>query len=318
MKKRKVALVLGSGGAKGYAHIGVISALQNFKAEITSIAGTSMGALIGGLYAAGKLNESYNWLKSLSNSDVFNLTDLKNFSHNGLIDGEYIFSKLHKFIGDIRIEQLPIKYCDIAANLDTGKEVVFRTGRLLDAIRASISLPLVFRPYIINGKRYVDGGVVNGLPINRVERTKDDIVIAVNLNTYGEIIEKQEMFNIFTGFSSGTIKFTDIIGKASSGFFPEIIRFFTDENFINILLNSFYISLKQNKIMMEEMMKPEMYINIDLQGHDTFSFSEAEAIMKIGYNQMTTQLINKEMISPKSIKKPLEIPKGSEFFEFFK
>lgn len=121
MRTAKIALVLSAGGAKGYAHIGVIRAIEKSGATITSIAGTSMGALVGGLYAAGKLWEAYDWLKTIDNWDVFKLADFKNISQSGLINGEYIFKELHRIVSDVRIEDLPIPFCAVAANLDTGR-----------------------------------------------------------------------------------------------------------------------------------------------------------------------------------------------------
>lgn len=115
--RQNIALVLSSGGAKGYAHIGVIRALEESGARITFIAGTSMGALVGGLYAAGKLDEAYAWLKTIDNWEVFKLADLKNISATGIINGEYIFNELRRLVGDVRIEDLPIPFCAVAANL---------------------------------------------------------------------------------------------------------------------------------------------------------------------------------------------------------
>lgn len=266
----KVALALSSGGAKGYAHIGVIKAIEETGAKITSVAGTSMGALIGGLYAAGKLDAAYSWLKTIDATEMFILADFGKFGINGLTDGEKIIEKLHQFIGDVLIDDLPIPFCAIATDLDLGIEVVINHGRLIDAIRASISLPGVFKPYKIIGRRtrLVDGGLVNGLPINRLKRTPGDVVVAVNLDTYG-----------FCGKMD--LKSANIASLVSS----VLIRN-KEDNIIDILLNSFYISLKQNKLAMVERIKPDVYLNIDLKGYSTHNFADAKIIADLGYKQM--------------------------------
>lgn len=301
-----IALVLGSGGAKGYAHIGAIAAIAEAGYTITSIAGTSMGALVGGLYAAGKLQEAYAWLKTIDNWEVFKLADIKNITSTGIINGEYIFNELHRLVGDVRIEDLPIPFCAIAADLDTGKEKVFTRGKLLDAIRASVSMPVLFVPHKIRGKRYIDGGVVNGLPINHVKRRTGDKVIAINLDTYGENTTAAVRNEISgTWFTEGD--FTKYIVIAASAFLSggfagkalsvalsalaaKLWDSFKSENLLTILLDSFFISLKQNKLAMVERMSPDIYINVDLKGYSTKSFADAEIIAKLGYDQMRAKL----------------------------
>jgi len=294
MKKKNVALVLSSGGAKGYAHIGVIKALQEEGYNITSVAGTSMGAMIGGLYAAGKLDEAYAWLKTIDNWNIFKLADLKNFSIDGIINGEYIFNELHKMVGDVMIEDLSIPFCAVAAELDSGKEKVFTKGKLLDAIRASISMPVFFNPYKIGRKRYVDGGVVNGMPTNRVKRTKDDIVIAINLDTYGvsQKKEKAEKPSIFdpTRFDYLNKVVDAVVPDKITTTLSNIRKHFDGDSMITILLNSYYIALKQNKLLMQELSKPDIYLNIDLKGYTTNDFNDAETIARLGYEQMKAKL----------------------------
>ena len=301
MLEKTISLVLSSGGAKGYAHIGVIKALEEEGYKIVSVAGTSMGALVGGLYAAGKLNEAYEWLRNIDSWEVFKLADLKNFSKSGLINGEYLFYELHKIVGDVKIEDLRIPFCAIATDLDSGKEVVFRKGRLVDAIRSSISLPLFFSPYSLAGNRLVDGGIVNGLPLNRIVHIEGCRLMAVNLDTYGMKTEKESVKNILQtwisekDFSSLLLPLLYAmcpklaILKATSFIFKPVVRklwkFLKDDSMVTILLNSFYIALKQNKLEMVERIPPDIYINIDLQGYKTQSFTDAEVIAKLGYTQ---------------------------------
>jgi NTE family protein len=176
-----VSLVLGSGGARGLAHIGVVRWLENHGYEIRSIAGSSMGALIGGLYAAGKLDDYESWVRAIRKIDIVSLLDVS-WGRNGLFKGEKIIDTLIELVGDHRIEDLPIAYTAVATNIRSEKEVWIRSGRLFDAIRASISLPLLFTPYRYRGEELIDGGVVNPVPIAPTFGDATDITIAVNLS----------------------------------------------------------------------------------------------------------------------------------------
>lgn len=182
MKRSKnVALVLSSGGARGLAHIGVINTLEKHGYNITSIAGTSMGALVGGLYATGQLKVYEDWAKSLDKRSVLRLVDLT-ISANGLVKGDKIINELESLIPNRNIEDLDIPFCAVATDILNEKEIVFETGNLYDAIRASISIPTVFKPYKIGDVQLVDGGVVNPIPINRVSRMKKDKLIVADVN----------------------------------------------------------------------------------------------------------------------------------------
>ena len=143
--KQKVALVLSGGGARGIAHIGVIEALEEQEFEISSVAGTSMGALIGGIYALGKLEVYKDWLCTLDKMKVFALIDFT-LSGQGFIKGDKVFHKMRELIADANIEDLKIPYTAVAADILNKKEVVFTKGSVLDAIRASIAIPTVFTP----------------------------------------------------------------------------------------------------------------------------------------------------------------------------
>ncbi len=178
--KKRVSLVLGSGGARGYAHIGVIEVLEARGYEIVSISGASMGALIGGFYACGKLQEYKEWVLGL---DVIELGTLLDFSFEfaGLIKGEKLFEKLSEFIGKQNIESLPIPLTIVATDILHKKEKWFQTGDLLEAIRASISIPSFFTPVQKEGMILADGGILNPLPVAPTMSDKSDLIIAVNL-----------------------------------------------------------------------------------------------------------------------------------------
>ena len=178
---KRISLVLGSGGARGYAHIGVIEELEKNGYEIASISGSSMGALIGALYACGKLQEYKEWVLSLDFLDVAKLLDLS-LSKTGFIQGDKVFSIIEKMIGDVLIEELPIKYTAVATDIVRQKEVWIQKGRLLDAIRASIAIPSVFTPKKIGSRYLIDGGVLNPLPIAPTISDDTNLTIAVSLN----------------------------------------------------------------------------------------------------------------------------------------
>ncbi|TFH20749.1 MAG: phospholipase [Bacteroidia bacterium] len=179
--KQKVALVLSGGGARGIAHIGVIEELERLGYEITSIAGTSMGSMVGGVYALGKMEEFRDWICTLDKRKVFSLLDFT-LSKQGLIKGDKVLNKIRDFIPDTRIEELPIPYAAVAVDLINKKEVVFREGSLYHAVRASIAIPSVLTPVKGEHSLLVDGGVMNNLPMNHVHRTEGDLLVAVNVN----------------------------------------------------------------------------------------------------------------------------------------
>lgn len=176
----KVALVLGSGGARGYAHIGVIEELEARGHEIVSISGTSMGALIGGVYCAGALEAVKEFAVTLGRAEVLRMTDFT-LRAPGLIKLQRAMLQLREFIGDVRIEDLPIPYTAVATDIRNMNEVWFRKGSLLTAIRASISIPAVFTPVWLGERLLVDGGLLNPLPVDPAMDTPCDGIIGVSL-----------------------------------------------------------------------------------------------------------------------------------------
>ena len=178
--KQTVSLVLGSGGARGLAHIGIIHWLEENDFKIESISGCSMGALIGGIYAAGKLDDFEQWVSAINKVDIFTLLDLS-WEKNGLVKGDKIINTLIDLVGDQLIEDLPISFTATAADIINEKEVWIESGKLFDAIRASISLPLFFTPFDYKGDQLIDGGVLNPVPIAPTFGDETEMTIAVNL-----------------------------------------------------------------------------------------------------------------------------------------
>ncbi len=185
---RSVSLVLGAGGARGYAHIGVIAEIEARGYKVVSVCGSSMGALVGGLYAANGLKAYQQWVEPLRWIDVVRLLDLS--LSRGTIKGEKVFAKLRELIGNPAIESLRLPYTAVATDLTNGKEVWFQRGSLLDAIRASIAVPGVFAPVLDHGRVLVDGGVLNPLPIIPAVAAHADLIIAVDLNSHGETLPR--------------------------------------------------------------------------------------------------------------------------------
>jgi NTE family protein len=181
-KPKNISLALGSGGARGLAHIGVIHWLEEHPdLRIHSIAGSSMGALIGGIYAAGKLDIYEEWVTALSKRDVFRLLDFA-YSWSGIFSGERLMQKLRDMLGEVDIEDLPVSFTAVATDIEKRREIWLSQGPLFEAIRASIAIPTVFTPVRRDNRVLVDGGVVNPVPVAPTLRDDADISIAVSLS----------------------------------------------------------------------------------------------------------------------------------------
>lgn len=180
-RKKTVSLVLGSGGARGFAHIGVIRELQARGYDIRALSGSSMGAVVGGIFAAGALDAYEAWVVGLGQSDVFRLLDWT-FSGGGLIRGSLLMARLTEMVGDCPIEQLPLDYTAVAVDIERGREVWFTDGPLSEAMRASMAVPSIFTPHTYRGRMLVDGGLLNPVPVAPTQRTLTDLTVVVDLN----------------------------------------------------------------------------------------------------------------------------------------
>ena len=279
--RQKVALVLASGGAKGFAHIGAIEALEESGYEITSIAGTSMGALIGGLYATGGLDKVKEWMYDLTDREVFSLVDFT-LSPHALVKGNRIMDALKAIVPDCNIEDLKIPYCAVATDLKEGKEVVFRSGSLYDAIRASISIPMLFRPVEHADMLLIDGAITNGLPLDRVARTEGDILVAVNLDDY-EWEDDEEECQQVEGKAS---PFSILSRKLQAGLNA------LSNNYISLTYDTISILMKRNTELALRLTPPDIYLNVALGEYGSHDYDEAEAIAKLGREQMMEVLRN--------------------------
>ncbi len=178
---RDIALVLGSGGARGLAHIGVIRVLEQAGYRVRALAGSSMGALVGGIYAAGKLADYTDWVSRLEHADVLKLIDWT-LSGGGLIRGKRLIDELEELVGDVDIASLPIDFTAVAVDLHQGREVWLSEGSLFDALRASIAIPGLFTPHRYRGRTLIDGGILNPIPVAPTLRCLTDMTVVVNVN----------------------------------------------------------------------------------------------------------------------------------------
>ena len=276
---KNVALVLSSGGARGIAHIGAIEELELQGYNITSIAGTSMGALVGGVYATGKLPEYKKWLSSLDKLDVFKMVDFT-FSTSGLVKGDKIFNEMRKLVPDTNIEDLKIPFTAIATDIINKKEVIFTEGDLFEAIRASISIPSVFTPLQINDSLLIDGGVLNPLPVNRIKRSDNDILVVVNVNAFipdnkTKTTEPTEKKNglmsseIFKGLQK---KLAEIIPKNKK----EKLGYF------NLITETIGLMIYQISTLTLQNHQPDVVINISRRACGNYDFYRAEELIEIG------------------------------------
>jgi NTE family protein len=190
MKKKKIGIALGSGSARGWSHIGVIRSLMEAGIPIDIACGSSIGALVAGAFAADFLNTLDRWVRELSWTDLLRFIDVR-LPRSGIIEGEKITGYFRQNLSDANIEDLAIPFAAVATELNTGREVWLREGSLIDAIRASVSLPGIFTPYQKGDQWLVDGGLINPVPVSLCRAMGADIVIAVNLNS--DIMGKSEI-----------------------------------------------------------------------------------------------------------------------------
>jgi NTE family protein len=277
--KQKVALVLSGGGARGFAHIGVIEELVKQGYEITSIAGTSMGSVIGGVYALGKMDVLKDWAYTMDKRKIFSLVDFTLNKH-GMVRGDKVFKKMKKLIPDDKIENLPIPYAAVATDMIEKKEVVFTEGSVYDAIRASVSIPTVFTPVKSGHKLMVDGGVLNNIPINHVKRRKGDILVAVNVNSNiplpkPEVLEedhekKQSRYN------KRTTEFYKHLRKISPAHDEEDLSYF---NLISRTIDLMTWRIDELSLAQHQ---PDMLIEVSREASTLWDFYKAEELVELG------------------------------------
>mgnify|MGYP006050328335 FL=1 len=322
---KNVALVLSSGGPRGFAYIGAIEALEEHGYTITSIAGTSIGSLVGGIYAAGKLAEFKEWLYSLDAWEVFSLMDLS-IGKNHFVKGDKVIDAIMQIVPNVNIEDLKIPYSAVATDLYTGREVVFDRGPLFAAIRASISIPSLFRPVKYGLTTLIDGAISNCLPLNRVHRTEGDLLVAFDVNDVNEeeinlilrreheakLIDRQfelevheELLDVIHDFKNDTdmslIKRLKHAGSRSmevlKGVFNYRRAFNEDdsldygENYYDLLDRTFSLMNHKNTELMLELYKPDILVKMPFDSYGEISdYAKAREISDRGYQLMCEAL----------------------------
>ena len=277
--KQNVSLVLSGGGARGIAHIGVIEELVRQGFNITSVAGTSMGAVVGGVYALGQMDAFKNWLFTLDKLKVFGLIDFS-FSAQGMVKGDKLFNTIKAFINDANIEGLNIPYAAVAADIINKREVVFTEGSIYDAIRASIAIPTVFTPVKHADGLLVDGGIINNLPIEHVKRSAGDILVAVNVNAMIPVdkpVVSQNAMEVKHSIYRQKIRdFYSYLYNVKPSDHIEKLGYF---NVINKTLN--LMTYHTTRLALEKY-SPNILINISHEYCSTYDFYKAEEMVEAG------------------------------------
>lgn len=277
--KQQIALVLGSGGARGIAHIGVIRELTRQGYEISSISGTSIGALIGGVYASGKLDEFEEWICDLDRMDIFNKVDFT-LSKNGIIKADRVIAEIKKFIPDQNIEDLLIPYTAITTDFKNKTEKVLTSGSLWEAIRASISIPMIITPAKIENMNFIDGGLLNPVPVNHISRKPGDLLVAVNLNSHisvhhSLIPEKNPSY--IDQLTKGRLKeFKEKINQLLPVNSNESIGYF------KLMNETTGLMLGQIAKLTLELFPPDLLIELSRQSCGIFEFHKARLLIETG------------------------------------
>ncbi|MEN8251820.1 MAG: patatin-like phospholipase family protein [Bacteroidota bacterium] len=273
MAKHDIALVLSSGAARGVAHIAVIEELLKDGHRITSVAGSSMGAVVGGLYAAGTLPEYTNWLRNLDYWDVFNLLDFS-ISSKGFIKGEKVFKKIGPYLPNVNIEDLPIPFLAVASDIIKKEVVIYDQGSLKDAIRATVSIPTILHPIKKNDSIIVDGGVVNPIPVDLIKRHPGDKLVVVDANANipferpkMKAKEKSFMDNLMTRY--GKWRKTEKKKDNDLGIFDMMNESFdlTQETLSKLLLEKY---------------KPDLTVNVSRKVCGTMDFHKTPEVLALG------------------------------------
>ena len=277
--KQKVALVLSGGGARGTAHIGVIEELVSQGYQISSIAGTSMGALVGGMYALGKMDEFKEWICSLDRRKVFSLVDFS-LGQLGLVKAEKVLNTMKEFTGDANIEDLSLAYAAVAADVINRKEVVFRSGSIYKAIRASIAIPSVITPVKTKTGVLVDGGVMNNIPVNHVKRVEGDILVVVNVNA---AVPLQLPNRSEQETQESKSRYQEKI-KEFYAQMQQVNPLHKDDKFgyLDLVSKTINLMIYQIAQLHLEQYNPDLMIEISRESCGTYDFYKAEELVEIG------------------------------------
>lgn len=300
---KHVALVLGAGGARGLAHIGAIESLEDRGYIITSVAGCSMGALIAGMYAAGQLAEAKRWFLNVDEQLIWRMADINIFSGNSLVKGDRIIRELQTIVPDRPIEQLNIPCAIVAADMTHSEQVIYRTGSLFQAVRASISIPLFFQPVQMDKRLLVDGGVLNPLPLDIVQRTDGDLLVAMNISGKDNMpLETQPTpISIEEHIADLEARGLDVPQSIENQLLQleQRINAYRNErandltrniNFFNLIDRMNDMQIQQNTLLMLQLNPPDVHAQMRQYKYNTFDFDKAEQIIADGKELMNAAL----------------------------
>jgi len=280
------ALVLGGGGARGLAHIGIINWLQENNIKIKAISGSSIGALIGALHAVDRLDEYQDWMTSLSSWDVIRLLELSIFTRSSIIKADKVFDRVRLLLGDTLIESLDIDYTAVATDLNAGQEVWFQQGDLFAAVRASVAIPTLLSPIRQGDRLLVDGGLLNPVPIAPVLSTDADITIAVDLAgpSYPEPLKPYKKIPTRTknpAIADKILKFFERESAPPADHMPSVID-----------LTSRSIDVMQTTISRSKLAAypADYHVVLPKNSCDLLDFDECDALVQLGYHSANKQL----------------------------
>ncbi len=291
-KPRRIALALGSGGARGYAHIGVIEEIEARGWEIVGVAGTSMGAVIGGLYVGGGMESYRDWVVNLGRRDVMRLMD-PGLRGAGVLRASKVMSKVKDHLGDVAIEDARMPYTAVAVDLVTQREVWFTSGPMIQAMRASIAIPTVFTPVARNGMVLADGGLLNPVPVAPLANVHADAIIAVNL-AGPSVTTAHAREEVFTGIKFPKVKFPNLphmIEPTLRALVPAFGRGddgLPDNQHV-LRMNTLDVVDRSLNLMQEAIRRyrlagypPDVLVNVPLDSCGTLDFHRAKDMIEVG------------------------------------
>ncbi|MBP5290942.1 MAG: patatin-like phospholipase family protein [Paludibacteraceae bacterium] len=285
---KNVALCLSSGGSRGMAHIGAIEELEARGYTITSVSGTSIGSLIGGILAAGKIHEAHDWFCSLDKQQILSLTDFS-FGLSHMVKGNKVLDAIKEWVPDRDIEDLPIPVAFVATDILNSREVVFTQGKLFEAIRASISIPMCFEPFRYRDTLLVDGGLTNPFPLNRVARTPGDILVGMNISAED---------NMLTGSPNvpkelprkWKIAKINRINRLWGKLAKELDEWTPQINYASLINRTIDVQIQAGCRVMANFCKPDVLAEMPQNAYSTFDFDKAAEIMNRGRELMAKAL----------------------------
>ncbi|MDL1970197.1 MAG: patatin-like phospholipase family protein [Candidatus Desulfofervidaceae bacterium] len=297
-RRKKIGLALGGGAARGGAHIGVLRAFQELGIPVDYVAGTSIGALVGGFFAAGEINSLENLALHLDWKDIIAFFDVV-FPKAGLIDGKKVTQLLQKHIPQSKIEELSLPFAAVATDIVTGQEVILDKGNIIEAIRASISIPGIFTPVKIGDQILVDGGVVNPVPVSVVQNMGAEVVIAVDLNASlitptMKKFQKEKKSEVEVPSPSHGINLKQLKEKIKDLGFPQLKKWASKEpmpNIFEIILSSVYIMEQQITRYRLSVNEPEVIIQPDVGYIGFLDFHRAPETIAEGYRAAMEKIV---------------------------